>query len=397
MKRKSYLFVGMLLSFGAMFTACGDDDNWGAVNITVEEAYNIESDIFGIDVTEGEPLQLKPFIMPESARNSKVSYRFAGEPTGAIDLSEDGVITPLLTTPPAPEPIPMPLGTDTIVITVEDGSGTYVVYPVRVLSNITLVSSITIQSAGQTIEDEVGAEFNLAQYVTVNPANATDPSVTYSSDDENIATVDQSGLVKIVGGEPGDATTIRITANDRGKAQATATVKVGERPDYVGVPYSASWTFASNLDNYMDNGKECVPENMFDDNNSTYYAPNISTRPMYNPQAYLDINFGEVVKFGQIGWRHRSLDYVWLQVHTFKLQGKLAENDGWTDLGEFETEPHKVDAYQLFQVETPMEIQYLRINLIKGHLRDGASWDNPDSQETGTGFVGDLQIYEYNH
>ena len=148
MKKINYLYIGMMLSCGALFTACSDDDNLGAVNITVEEAINLESDIFGIEVTEGEPLQLKPFIMPESARESKVSYRFAGEPSGAIDLSEDGLITPLLTTPPAPEPIPSPLGTDTIIVSVEDGSGTYVVYPVRVISNIVVVSSITIQSAG---------------------------------------------------------------------------------------------------------------------------------------------------------------------------------------------------------------------------------------------------------
>ena len=55
-----------MFSFGALCTGCSDDDNTGkAVNITVNNATNIESDIFGIDVTEGQPLQLKPFIMPE--------------------------------------------------------------------------------------------------------------------------------------------------------------------------------------------------------------------------------------------------------------------------------------------------------------------------------------------
>lgn len=54
-----------MFSFGALCTGCSDDDNTGkAVNITVNNATNIESDIFGIDVTEGQPLQLKPFIMP---------------------------------------------------------------------------------------------------------------------------------------------------------------------------------------------------------------------------------------------------------------------------------------------------------------------------------------------
>ena len=94
MKKNIYFLVGMF-SFGAQCTGCSDDDNKGkAVNITVNNATNIESDIFGIDVTEGQPLQLKPFIMPESARENAVSYHFAGEPTGAIELSESGLITP---------------------------------------------------------------------------------------------------------------------------------------------------------------------------------------------------------------------------------------------------------------------------------------------------------------
>ena len=205
MKKNIYFLVGML-SFGALFTGCDDDDFGKAVNITVENATNLESDIFGVVVTEGQPLQ--PFIMPESARENTVSYHFAGEPTGAIDLSADGLITPKLTTP-ATGAIPSPLGTDTIIVKVDDGSGTFVRYPVRVVSNIVLVSSITIQSGGQTAEVESGKTFNLAQYVTINPANATDKSVTYSSEDETVATVDRNGLITVVG-ETGALTNILV-------------------------------------------------------------------------------------------------------------------------------------------------------------------------------------------
>lgn len=59
-----------MLSFGALFMGCDDDDFGKAVAVTVENATNLESDIFGVDVTEGQPLQLKPFIMPESARKT---------------------------------------------------------------------------------------------------------------------------------------------------------------------------------------------------------------------------------------------------------------------------------------------------------------------------------------
>lgn len=387
MKKSIYILAGML-SFGTLFAGCDDDDNVGkAVNITVENATNIESDIFGIDVTEGQSLQLKPFIMPESARKNAVSYHFAGTPTGAIDLSEDGLITPKLTTP-AEGTIPFPLGTDTIIVRVDDGSGTFVRYPVRVISNIVLVSSITIQSAGQTVEVESGKTFNLAQYVTINPSNATDKTVTYSSEDETVATVDGNGLITVVG-ETGQSTNILVTANDRGKQTATCRVKVAaEAPMYVGFPFSDKWTYSSNLGT-----KEGDLKNLFDDKNSTFWCPDIQTRPIYDPVCYLDIDLGEVIKFGQLGYRHRSLNYSHLQCHTFKLEVKKAEGDAWTNLGEFVTEALKVEDYQLFEVE-PTEARYIRITFIKGHLRDGhKDWDY---SEGGNVSVGDLQVFIYN-
>lgn len=387
MKKNIYFLLGMF-SFGALFASCNDDDFGKAVTITVENATNLESDIFGVVVTEGQPLQLKPFIMPESARSNAISYHFAGEPTGAIDLSEDGLITPKLTTP-AEGAIPSPLGTDTIIVRVDDGSNTYVKYPVRVISNIVLVSSITIQSAGQSIEAQNGKTFNLAQYVTINPSNATDKSVTYISEDPTVATVDQNGIVTIVG-ETGQSTEITVTANDRGKQTATARVKVvAEAPMYVGFPFSSRWSYSSNIGT-----KEGDIKNLFDDKNSTFWCPDITTRPIYDPVCYLDINLGEVIKFGQLGYRHRSLNYPHLQCHTFKLEAKKAESDTWTDLGEFVTEAMKVDDYQLFPIAQPIDAQYIRITFIKGHLRDGMTdWNY---SESGNVSVGDLQVFVYN-
>lgn len=387
MKKNTYILFGML-TFGALFTGCSDDDDQGkAIAITVENATNLESDIFGVVVTEGKPMQLKPFIMPESARQNAVSYHFAGEPSGAIDLSEDGWITPKLTTP-AEGAIPSPLGTDTIIVRVDDGSNTYVKYPIRVVSNIVLVSSITIQSSGQTVEAETGKQFNLAQFVTVNPGNATDKTVTYASEDPSVATVDANGLITIVG-ETGQTTNITVTANDRGKQSAVCRVKVAaEAPMYVGFPYTENWNLSANL-----SAKEGNVKNLFDDKNSTFWAPTINTRPIYDPVCYLDIDLGEVIKFGQLGYRHRNLNYSHLQCHTFKLEAKKQATDAWTDLGEFVTEPLKADDYQLFPVE-PMEAQFLRITFIKGHLRDGHSdWNY---SESGNVSVGDLQVFVYN-
>ncbi|AVM52258.1 Ig-like protein group 2 [Bacteroides zoogleoformans] len=386
MKKNIYILLGMF-SFGALFAGCDDDDFGKAVTITAKNATNLESDIFGVVVTEGQPLQLKPFIMPKSARKNTVSYHFAGEPTGAIDLSEDGLITPKLTTP-ATGDIPSPLGTDTIIIRVDDGSSTYVRYPVRVVSNIVLVSSITIQSAGQNVEVERGKTFNLAQYVTVNPDNATDKSVTYSSEDPTVAIINRNGIITVVG-ETGQSTKITITANDRGRQTATCRVKVAaEAPLYVGFPFSEKWSYSCNLGT-----KEGNMKNLFDDKNSTFWCPEITMRPVYDPVCYLDIDLGEVIRLGQLGYRHRSLNYSHLQCHTFRLEAKKTVGDTWIDLGECVTESLKVEDYQFFPVE-PIEARYIRITFIKGHLRSGqADWNY---SENGNVSVGDLQVFIYN-
>lgn len=386
MKKNTYFLLGML-SLGTLFAGCEKDDSGEAVNITVKSATNISGDIFAIDVTEGKQLQLEAFVMPQSAQGQPVSYRLAGTPTGAIEITESGLITPLLTTP-AEGDIPLPLGTDTIIATVDDGSGTFVKYPVRVISSIVLVSSITIQSAGQAPEVEQGKTFNLAQYVTVNPKDATDNSVTYASNNPDVATVDNKGVITVVG-DKGRTAEITVTANDRSKSTATCRLTVAaESPMYVAFPVSDKWELTSNLAT-----KEGDVKNLLDDKNSTFWAPAITTRPVYDPECYLDIDLGEVIKFGQLGYRHRSLNYSHLQCHTFKLQAKKAEGDAWTDLGEHVTEAKQVDKYQLFAV-TPTEARYIRITFIKGHLRDG----NPDwnYSEAGNVSVGDLQVFVYN-
>lgn len=389
MKTRNIYILAGLFAFGAFFTGCDDDDDGKAVAITVKNATNLKEDIFGVVVTEDQPVQLNPFVMPESARAGAVSYHFAGEPTGAIDLSADGLITPKLTTSPTGD-IPYPLGTDTIIVRVDDGSGTYVKYPIWVVSKIKLVTSITIQSGGQTIEEENGRTFNLAQFVTVNPKDATDSGVTYSSEDETVATVDANGVVTITG-QVGETTNIIVTANDRGKQSATARVKVAaEAPLYVAFPYSADkWKVSSNVET-----QEGDILALFDGNNSTFWVPKIGKRPIYDVVAYLDLDLGQVIKFGQFGYMHRSLNYAWLQCHTFKLEVKKEAADAWTDLGNFETEALKVEEYQLFEVD-PIEVQYIRLTFIKGHLRPGSgSWG--EYSENGSVCIGDVQVSIYN-
>lgn len=57
------------------------------------------------------------------------------------------------------------------------------------------------------MEVENGKTFNLAQYVAINPSNATDKSVILFVAGRTVATVDPNGVITVIG-EVGQATTI---------------------------------------------------------------------------------------------------------------------------------------------------------------------------------------------
>lgn len=394
MKKNICLLFG-IISFALLSISCDNDDNGGsAVNITIKGAENISGDIFVINVTEDQPKQLEAFIMPQTAKGEAVSYKLAGTSSGAITISENGLITPLLSSP-AEGDIPLPLGTDTIIAMVNDGSGTFVRYPVRVISKVKLVSSITIQSAGQNPEIEPGKTFELSKFVTVNPTDATDNTVSYSSEDETIATVTANGVITAVG-EIGQSTNIMITANDRTKKTASCLVTIiAEPPLYVEKLMTVDM-LSSNL---PDAETASELKHLLDDNNATFWGPKIEKRPNYSPACYLDIDFGEVIKYAQLHYKHRSLNYGHLQLRKFTLQGKKTASDEWIDLGEYITTPLQVSDYQVFglgeeEEGVHKEIQYLRINFIQGHLRAGKpDWNY---EEDGNVSVGDIKVFIYN-
>ena len=56
MKTRNIYILAGLFAFGAFFTGCDDDDDGKAVAITVKNATNLKEDIFGVVVTEDQPV-----------------------------------------------------------------------------------------------------------------------------------------------------------------------------------------------------------------------------------------------------------------------------------------------------------------------------------------------------
>ena len=109
-------------------------------------------------------------------------------------------------------------GTATITATAVDGSEKYDTCTVTVTK--TSVTGVTLDQTSLTLTE--GDSETLT--ATVEPSNATNKNVTWSSSDPNVATV-ENGVVTAVGA---GTATITVTTEDGGKT-ATCTVTV-ERP-----------------------------------------------------------------------------------------------------------------------------------------------------------------------
>lgn len=261
MKRYIYLLFSVF-SLVFLFSGCDDDDNVRNGNISVI-GVSSDSDKKYISIEDDKTHQLEAFVMPNN-KTSKITYSLIGTKSGAIEITSDGLITPLVKTPSEGD-IPSPLGVDTILLTLDDDPSIFVKYPVRVYSHIKLVTSITLQSAGQFPEVKTGKTFDLSQYVTVNPANATEKGVAYTSSDESIAMVDANGL--ITAKSAGEAV-IRIKTVDVRSGDISTESKVTVKDDVINYvdlnrtgwsvttshPYVSDNTVVGTAESLIDNG-----------------------------------------------------------------------------------------------------------------------------------------------
>ncbi len=128
-----------------------------------------------LSLTEGETYQLTASVYPTDATNKEVSWTSSDKSIASVD--QDGTVHALKE------------GTATITAKAEDKTATCMV---TVSANVIPVSSISLNKANVTVTE--GESFRLV--ATVLPENATDKTVSWSSSDESLATVDQSGYVR---------------------------------------------------------------------------------------------------------------------------------------------------------------------------------------------------------
>ena len=152
-------------------------------------------------------IRLSATVMPETATNKGVTWSSSNDAVATV--SADGLVTA------------MSLGEALITATAADGSG--VTATCRVTVGATPAEGVSIAADGETTL-KVGGAVQLR--ATVTPDAATDKSVSWSTGNANVATVDVNGLVTAVGV---GTTTITCT-NSAGQ---TATIDITVEPTLV--------------------------------------------------------------------------------------------------------------------------------------------------------------------
>ena len=194
----------------AVITATTHDGGYKATcTITVS---NSKVSVTGIELTTtsrnmyaGDQYILQTIIKPDNATDKSVTWTSSNPSIATVD--ENGIVTALKA------------GTTTITATTNDGDFKANCI-ITVTGEVVNVTGITLSPTTKTMY--TGESFILTP--TITPDNATNKSVTWTSSDPTIASVDENGMVKAI--KKGTAT---ITAKtDDGGFTATCVITVNE-------------------------------------------------------------------------------------------------------------------------------------------------------------------------
>ncbi len=161
----------------------------------MEEQFTISSD---------ETVELDLIFDPAKPANHKIDWYSSNNAVATVD--NEGIVTGVA-------------GGKANIFAISDFRGFKAVAEIEVISEYTTLQGISLNSTEETIEVG-GAPASLQ--VIFDPPNATEQGITWSSEDESIATVDSTGKVTAVG----NGTVDIIATSVEGNYTATAAITV---------------------------------------------------------------------------------------------------------------------------------------------------------------------------
>ncbi|MBR0038255.1 MAG: Ig domain-containing protein [Bacteroidales bacterium] len=153
----------------------------------------------------GDNLQLQAVVSPDNATDASLTWSTSNAQVATVDAN--GKVSALAE------------GTARITVTANDGSGISASCDITITRKIVYVSSIVLNQTSANLY--VGD--NLQLQAVVSPDNATDATLTWSSSNAQVATVDANGWVSALA--EGTAR-ITVTANDGSGVSAACDISV---------------------------------------------------------------------------------------------------------------------------------------------------------------------------
>ena len=175
---KNKLFIYAVFA-ALLFASCKNDpesENPPAPKTVHVQDISIKNPINPVSLIKGTTYQVEAAVLPENADNKKISYTSSNKTV--ISVSANGLISA------------ENIGTATITLKAENISKTI---NVTVTSAYINVESIAVAPGDENVSIVKGGTHKLS--ATVKPENATNKTLTYSSDREDIASVDTNGLI----------------------------------------------------------------------------------------------------------------------------------------------------------------------------------------------------------
>jgi len=169
-----------------------------------------------LEMVEGQTVQLIATVLPKNATNKSIAWKSSDESVATVD--QNGNV------------IAKAIGNATVKVTTEDGGYTSACL-VTISEKIIPVASVSLDNDRLNLIEGGTAKLT----ATVLPEDATNKNVTWSSSDPSIASVDQSGNIKVF--NEGTAT-VTVTTEDGNKSSAClVTVSTNPTPVVVGMDY----------------------------------------------------------------------------------------------------------------------------------------------------------------
>ena len=193
MKNKIFIYAVFAV---LLFAACKNDpesENPPAPKTVHVQDISIKNPINPVSLVKGTTFQIEATVLPENATDKKILYSSSDKNIATVN--EKGLISA------------NSVGVATITLKAADGVSKTI--SVTVTAARINVTEIAVPSTDENISIVKGRTHRLN--ATVKPDNATDKTLAYSSDHEDIASVDTNGLItaKKVG-----AAALTITAAD---------------------------------------------------------------------------------------------------------------------------------------------------------------------------------------